>query len=91
MHPNTDTLSVFCPDLDPPSNGSVFQRTNFVGETAYYSCNSGYRLSGSSYTTCLISGQWSGTQPTCISEYQHNMTLTHVIVIIPQMQEHVAI
>ena len=63
----TDT--VLCPTLDDPGNGSVSVYSNFVGDSAYYRCNYGYRRSGSSYRTCLLSGEWSGTQPTCISKY----------------------
>ena len=73
-HPITDTLSVFCPDLDPPSNGNVSLRSNFVGGLANYYCNSGYRMFGFSSRTCLSLGTWSRTQPTCIGEYQHNIT-----------------
>ena len=64
----TFTDTVLYPDLDDPSNGSVSVSSNFVGGSAYYRCNSGYRQSGSSYRTCLLSGEWSGTQPTCIRE-----------------------
>ena len=62
----TDT--VLCPNLDDPYNGSVSVSSNFVGGSANYICNSGYRLSGYSYRTCLLSGVWSGAQPRCISK-----------------------
>ena len=36
-----------------------------LGNTATYSCNSGFDLVGSSTVTCLASGQWSDGAPTC--------------------------
>ena len=41
-----------------------------MGSDVYYYCNSGYTRYGSSYSTCLSSGNWTGTKPTCQkSEY----------------------
>ncbi len=51
---------------NPPTipNGSrAFVGTAF-GESAFYICNSGYQLSGSSTVTCQADGSWS-TVPTC--------------------------
>ena len=62
---------MLCPELDDLGNGSISVSSNFVGGSAYYRCNSGFRQSGSSYRTCLLSGEWSGTQPTCIREYNY--------------------
>ena len=60
--------TVTCPNLDRLGNGSVSMSSNFVGGRAYYRCNYGYQLSGYSSRSCQLSGEWSGTQPTCISE-----------------------
>ena len=60
--------TVVCPNLDDPSNGSVLVDSTFYGGRAYYNCNPGYQLSQYSSRYCQISGSWSGTQPTCISE-----------------------
>ena len=66
----TDTLAILCPTLNDPDNGSVsVSSSRYVGERAYYSCDYGYQLLGSFSRTCQLSGDWSGTQPTCISEY----------------------
>ena len=73
----TDTLSVLCPDLDHPGNGSVSVSFTHVGERARYRCNYGYRLSGNSSRTCQLSGEWTGTQPTCISECIESTKVTN--------------
>ena len=36
-----------------------------MGQTATYSCNTGYNLVRSSTHTCLATGSWSGSAPTC--------------------------
>ena len=55
-----------CGALNSPANGRVSDtgRTTY-GQTATYSCNTGYRLVGSSTRTCLATGMWSGSAPTC--------------------------
>ncbi|XP_064387707.1 CUB and sushi domain-containing protein 1-like isoform X3 [Halichondria panicea] len=60
------TCSLRVPCGDPPTipNGfKTFTGTTF-GETATYTCNTGYQLLGSSTVTCQASGSWS-TAPTC--------------------------
>ena len=49
----------------PDPNGAVSVGETTLGNTATYSCNSGYNLVGSSTTTCLASGQWSDGAATC--------------------------
>ena len=65
----TDTLAILCPTLSDPGNGYVSVSSRYVGERAYYRCDYGYELVGSFSRTCQLSGNWSGTKPTCISEY----------------------
>ena len=57
---------VDCGTLTNPANGLVSYsgRTTF-GQTATYSCNTGYNLVGSSTRTCQATGVWSGSAPTC--------------------------
>ncbi|XP_064387701.1 sushi, von Willebrand factor type A, EGF and pentraxin domain-containing protein 1-like isoform X3 [Halichondria panicea] len=46
-----------------PNGFRTFVGTSF-GESAFYTCNSGYQRSGSATVTCQASGSWS-TRPTC--------------------------
>ena len=52
-------------------NGNVTYSTSLVANgypaltTAYFSCNVGY-LSGPLSRTCQLSGDWTGTNPTCV-------------------------
>ena len=64
----TDTYTVWCPSLEDPGHGSISEIFNYGGGRVYYRCNSGYRLFGSPYRTCQLSGTWSGSRPTCISK-----------------------
>lgn len=36
-----------------------------VGDTATYSCQDGFKLTGTSFRVCEINGRWSDTAPTC--------------------------
>ena len=54
-----------CGRLDDPSNGAVFIVDDIPGETATYSCNSGYVLVGRDTRTCQNDGEWSGSAPIC--------------------------
>ena len=66
--------AVNCDTLADSTNGRVSHTggTTF-GQTANYSCNTGYRLVGDNIRTCQATGEWSGSVPTC-----------HGIVITPQ-------
>ena len=55
---------VTCPDLPPPNNGQVEFTTN-IGDTATYTCDEGYELSGEVTRLCLPDGVWNGSEPTC--------------------------
>ena len=59
-----------CGSLPGPANGRVEFTGTTEGATATYSCDSGYRLEGSSTRTCLSSG-WSGTAPSCEFIFLH--------------------
>ena len=54
-----------CPDLDDPDNGAVTVNGRGAGDTADYSCNTGYELVGDMTRTCMSNSQWSGEEPSC--------------------------
>ena len=54
-----------CPDLTDPANGMVVMAGSSVGDTATYSCNSGFELVGIQTVTCQADGMWSDPPPTC--------------------------
>ena len=54
-----------CDNLTDPTNGQVNHTAGTtLGQTATYSCNTGYNLVGGSIRTCQAMG-WSGSAPTC--------------------------
>ena len=64
---NCDQL-VTCGPLGDPDHGRVTPSTTTVGSSVTYGCNTGYALTGnggSSTRTCLASGNFDGTAPTC--------------------------
>ena len=57
---------VDCRTLSNPVNGQVNTTAGTTfGQTATYSCNTGYNLMGNSTRTCQATGQWNGSEPTC--------------------------
>ena len=55
-----------CGNLTNPANGQVSQAAGTTfGQTAVYSCNTGYNLVGDSTRTCQADGMWSGSETTC--------------------------
>ncbi|KAH3889329.1 hypothetical protein DPMN_013383 [Dreissena polymorpha] len=56
-----------CNILSSPLNGSVsfIPNTQYLGQ-AEFECNTGYSLSGNKTRTCMASGVWGGTSPTCV-------------------------
>ena len=55
-----------CETLKNPANGRVsYAGGTTYGQTATYSCNTGYTLVGGSAHTCQSTGDWSGSAPTC--------------------------
>ena len=57
---------VDCGNLTDPANGQVDHSAGTTnGQTAVYSCNTGYNLVGESSRTCQAEGDWSGSAPTC--------------------------
>ena len=55
---------ITCEPLVDPPNGVVSFNTT-VNSVATYSCNTGYTLTGDDMRTCLETGVWSGSAPTC--------------------------
>ena len=63
-------IAVDCGTLTNPANGQVtYTAGTLFGQTATYSCDSGYNLVGESVCTCQATGVWSGSVPTCQGTY----------------------
>ena len=61
---------VNCGTLSNPANGQVNHTAGTtLGQTATYSCNTGYNLVGDNTRTCQATGTWSGSAPTCQCMY----------------------
>lgn len=56
---------VDCGPLDNPEDGAVSLTGTTYISVATYSCDSGYVLMGDEMRTCLDTGLWSGSTPTC--------------------------
>ena len=63
--------ALVCGDPGTPRNGARRISSSGIGGIVYYTCDSGYYLSGDSERTCQQSGSnraaWSGSLATCIA------------------------
>ncbi|XP_064397056.1 sushi, von Willebrand factor type A, EGF and pentraxin domain-containing protein 1-like isoform X3 [Halichondria panicea] len=60
------TCVVECGDLPIPSNGIVsYSDTTLINSVATFTCSESYIVTGDSTRTCLLTGMWSGIQPSC--------------------------
>ena len=64
-------LGITCPDLENPANGAVTVNGMNPGDTATYTCISGYELEGADTLTCGSDGMWSPEPPVCTRELSH--------------------
>ena len=63
------STAVDCGTLNATANGQVSHPNGTTfGQTATYSCDTGYDLLEDITRTCQADGVWSGSEPTCISE-----------------------
>ena len=63
------------------TNGKVsYRHSTAYNSAATYSCNAGYDLIGTNTRTCSVSGDWSGSPPTCSgkNECAHHTVLERV-------------
>lgn len=65
------TPGIDCRPLPAIANGMVVTSPDpKLGSYAKYTCSKGYRIDGYPIRRCLISGQWSSSEPSCIRELQ---------------------
>ena len=73
-----------CGSLTDPANGSVNHTSGTTfGQTATYTCNTGYNLVGDSTRTCQATGVWSGSEPTCQGMYMLLSNISYQTKCIP--------
>ena len=61
-----------CGVLPSPTNGQVSHPNGrTIGQTATYTCNTGYNLEGDSTRMCQATGMWSRSEPTCTRMFWH--------------------
>ena len=59
---------VMCSDPGLPENGKRNVASNLVTAVVTFSCDLGYFLVGDNQRTCLPTGEWSGSIPSCEGE-----------------------
>ena len=58
-------ISVVCPVVTGPDNGTVALSTNGSVTVAVFTCDSGHSLTGSPQLTCKTDELWDNTEPVC--------------------------
>ena len=56
-----------CPSISDPANGRISTGNTTYGTTRTFQCNDGFKINGSTSTTCQGSQTWSSPLPSCIS------------------------
>ena len=64
-------LGITCPEMEHPANGAMMVNRMNPGDTATYTCISGYELVGADTLTCGSNGMWSPEPPVCTRELSH--------------------
>ena len=59
------TIAITCGSLPSPLNGAVEVTGMTFGDTATYSCNTGFVLFGKGIRECRQDGTWNGKTPDC--------------------------
>ena len=71
----TCTITVLCADPVAPANGGVSFSGNEVGDTATYTCDSGFDLVGEGLATCTAAADGTASfqpgPPTCAPSMLH--------------------
>ena len=76
-------IIALCASPPAPANGQVTLTGNSVGDTATYTCNTGYELSGQNASTCMLAPDNNNTAsfeppaPTCDREFPYIATCLH--------------
>lgn len=60
-------VAFWCPSLTDPSGGEVTVTSDqyYKGDVATYSCHGRFTLKGTAQRTCLVSRNWSDSEPSC--------------------------
>ncbi|XP_048255629.1 sushi, von Willebrand factor type A, EGF and pentraxin domain-containing protein 1-like [Haliotis rufescens] len=58
--------SIVCPDLPDIDYGRTIMQSNTLDGLVRYSCQPSFVLRGESSRTCLDTGEWSGSDPSCV-------------------------
>jgi len=59
-----------CGNPGVPDNGEKNSSSYKYDNVVSFSCNVGYNMQGSQVRTCQTNGEWTGTQPTCLSKLE---------------------
>ena len=70
-----------CVALSDPINGNVTFTGTVNGSTANYSCRFPYQIAGETLRTCLVNGDWSGEDPTCVASPEQMILVLVALVV----------
>ena len=59
---------IHCGPMVTPTKGSQVASNDVMDAVATFSCDRGYRLTGSTQRTCTETGNWNGSETDCVGQ-----------------------
>ena len=77
-------IDIRCDNLSAPANGEITSCSSgrvgvgYEKDTCSFTCNTGYKLTGSDTRTCQSDGSWNGSDAVC---RRGNLCSTYMLIV----------
>ena len=73
------SVEIHCGSLETPPNGNKIGSNDIVDSVMVFSCDNGFRLSGSAQRNCTDVGEWTGVDIMCIGKLIPSIEIVLII------------